>query len=69
MTVVTTERLPPTVGALVEGVDRERLATDDSFASGAWRRGRPPPAGREARSRCVVVKSSMRDRPLFATGR
>ena len=69
MTVVSTETLRPTVGALGEGVDRGRLATDDSFASGAWRRGRPPPAAREARSRRLVVKSSMRDRPLFATGR
>ena len=39
MTVVSTETLRRTVGALREGVDRERLATDDSFASGAWRRG------------------------------
>jgi alpha-ketoglutarate-dependent taurine dioxygenase len=34
MTVLTAERLGPTVGALVEGVDRERLVADDSVA--AW---------------------------------
>ena len=31
MTVITTERLSATVGAIVEGVDRERLVTDDSL--------------------------------------
>jgi alpha-ketoglutarate-dependent taurine dioxygenase len=34
MAVITTEKLTPTVGALVEGVDRERLLDDDSFP--AW---------------------------------
>lgn len=34
MTAMTTERLTPTVGALVEGVDRDRLANDDSLP--AW---------------------------------
>jgi alpha-ketoglutarate-dependent taurine dioxygenase len=29
--VITTEQLTPTVGALVEGVDRERLLQDDKF--------------------------------------
>ena len=31
MTVITTEKLSPTVGAVVTGVDRERLVSDDSF--------------------------------------
>jgi alpha-ketoglutarate-dependent taurine dioxygenase len=34
MAVITTERLSATVGALVEGVDRERLVTDDALP--AW---------------------------------
>jgi len=31
VTVITTERLSPTVGALVEGVEREHLLDDDAF--------------------------------------
>ena len=31
MTVITTERLTPSVGALVEGVEREHLLDDDAF--------------------------------------
>lgn len=34
MAVITTEKLTPTVGALVEGVDRERLLEDESLP--AW---------------------------------
>jgi alpha-ketoglutarate-dependent taurine dioxygenase len=34
MAVITTEKLTPTVGALVEGVDRDRLLEDESFP--AW---------------------------------
>lgn len=34
MTVITTEKLTPTVGALVHGVDREHLLDDDAFP--AW---------------------------------
>ncbi len=34
MTVITTEKLSATVGALVAGVDRDRLASDDAFP--AW---------------------------------
>ncbi len=34
MDVITTEKLTPTVGALVEGVDREHLLDDDAFP--AW---------------------------------
>jgi alpha-ketoglutarate-dependent taurine dioxygenase len=34
MTVITTEKLTPTVGALVEGVDRDHLLDDDAFP--AW---------------------------------
>ena len=34
MAVISTEKLTPTVGALVEGVDRERLLEDDSLP--AW---------------------------------
>ena len=42
MTTITTEKLTPTVGTLVEGVDQDRLLNDDSFPhtasadSGAW---------------------------------
>src|SRR4051812_30143431 len=34
MAVITTEKLTPTVGALVEGVDPDRLVDDDAFP--AW---------------------------------
>jgi len=34
MSVITTERLSASVGAMVHGVDRDRLASDDSFP--AW---------------------------------
>lgn len=34
MTVITTQKLTPTVGALVEGVDRDRLVEDESLP--AW---------------------------------
>jgi alpha-ketoglutarate-dependent taurine dioxygenase len=34
MTVITTEKLTPTVGAVVEGVDRDHLLDDDAFP--AW---------------------------------
>ena len=34
MTVITTEKLSPTVGALVEGVDRDHLLDDEAFP--AW---------------------------------
>jgi alpha-ketoglutarate-dependent taurine dioxygenase len=33
MTVITTEKLSPTVGALVEGVDRDHLLDDEAFPS------------------------------------
>lgn len=37
MAVITTEKLTPTVGAVVEGIDRERLLTDETLP--AWTLG------------------------------